>query len=131
FERLRGNNPFCRIWEEIPEDLRRSLLAGVVLGDGEIAVCAVTAPPNPVVITTNRIIWRAGFSAHYLWFTELASVTAADSGQTGKLNLSRLELTTNSGEKQLIVTAPGKTLFVLWNLLLKFTRTRSRENDQQ
>jgi len=91
----------------------------------------VTAPPNPIVITTNRIIWRADFSAHHIRFTELASVTAADSGQTGKLNLSQLELTTNSGEKHLIVTAPGKTLFVLWNLLLKFTRTRTRENDPQ
>ena len=122
FEKLRGDNPFAKTWEEVPHELQSSMLQGLVLDGGEIPVCAITAPPNPVVITASRIIWRSNSVTCHLPLTELSSVEAPESFHTDKLDMSQLLVTTNSGEKYLLVTAPGKTLFVLWNMLLSFTR---------
>lgn len=76
---------------------------------------------DPVVITTKRVVWHSNQSKHHLHLTELASVRAPEAFQTRKLDMSKLVVTTRSGEKHELVTARGETLFILWNLLLNFT----------
>jgi hypothetical protein len=101
------------------------MLQRLVLDSDEIPVCAITAPPNPIVITTNRTIWQSNSVTCHLRFTDLASIEAPESFHTGKLDMSQLLVTTNSGKRHPLFTAPGKTLFVLWSLLLNFTRRNS------
>jgi len=122
FEKRRGNNPFAKAWDEIPEDWQCSMSQGMNLDNDEIPVCAITAPPNPLLITTKRMFWRSNAAVHHIKLTEVASVEAPESRHTSKSDVSKLLVTTHSGEKYLLVTEPGKTLFVLWNLVLQFTR---------
>jgi hypothetical protein len=122
FEKKRGNDPYSKAWDEIPEDCQSSMLQGVLLDNDEVPICAITAPPNPVVITAKRMVWRSNGLTHDLQLTDLESVEAPEALPVMKLDKSELLVTTRSGEKHLLATAPGKTLFVLWNLLLQFTR---------
>lgn len=122
FEKLRGDNPYAKSWDEIPSDWQSSMLEAVHFDSDEAPVCAITASPNPVVITTKRMIWRSdAATTQHLLFSELASVEAPEFFHKSKLDISKLIITTRSGQEHSILTEPGTTLFVLWNLLLKFT----------
>jgi len=75
------------------------MLQQLVLDSDEIPVCAITAPPNPVVITTNRMIWQSNSVTCHLRFTELASVEAPESFHIGKLDMSQLLVTKKKKKK--------------------------------
>lgn len=107
------------------------MLRGVVLGQGEIPICAITAPANPVVITSTRLLWRSNARLNCVRLDELVSVEAPERLQTKKMEMSKLLITTHSGKKHLVETAPGKTLFVIWNVLLQFARRHHVEQNQQ
>lgn len=130
FERRRGDDPYSRLWEELPLGSRTLLLRGVVLETQEVPVCAITALPNPVVITTRHLVWRVGESPHSLRLNELASCQPP-SLPMSKLDMSKVVVKTHSGKEHLIETAPGKTLFVLWNVLLQFARPRASSHGME
>jgi hypothetical protein len=125
FEKLRGTDTYAKRWDELTPDSRFSLLGGISLDGDEIPVVAITAEPNPVIVTTKRIIWRSDGSQHQVPVTELASLKSLEYFHTSKLDMSKVVVTTSSGQEHVIQTGPGGTLFILWNLLLMFTRVRA------
>ena len=122
FQKLRGDNTDARSWDELSPRSQLQLLERIDLLKDEVPVVAMTAPPNPVVITTMRVIWRSNGSPRQIMVTELASVKSPEFLHKSKLDMSKLVVTTHSGQEHLLVTAQGDTLFILWNLLLMFTR---------
>jgi hypothetical protein len=119
FQKLRGKNIYAKTWGQLSNDSQASILHGVVLDDDEVPVVAITAPPNPVVITTKQIVWRTENSVGHVLLNHLRRVEAPQSLQEHKLHNSKLLLLTHSGESYPIETVEGETLFILWNLLLK------------
>ena len=123
---MRRTNPYAKAWEELSHDSQISTLCGVDLDNDEVPVVAITATPNPVVITTKRIVWCSNGLMRHVYFYDLACVEAPESFHKSKLDISAVLVTTRSGEQHYIKTKPGKTLFILWKLLFEAHNETSR-----
>lgn len=131
FRKLRGDNLDTREWEELSAGAQLQLLDGINLAENEVPVVAFTPPPNRIVVTTKRIIWRSDGPPRELPVTSISSVKSPEYMHKEKLKLSKVVITTRSGEEYTLATAPGKTLFILWNLLLMFTRVTPESERSQ
>jgi len=118
FNKLRGDNASTKTWEEFDSSQRCSILEGVHLNAGEVPVVGLTQCPNPVLITTQRVIWHTGEGPKTICLDEVASVQAPDFFESSKLDVHQLLITTHDGREHSLETQPGDPLFVLWNLLL-------------
>lgn len=119
FNKLRGDDPVVRLWEEIDSNEQLSLLQGIRLDPDEEPAVGIPEGPSPVVVTTKRIAWRSGNTLHDVSLGDVVAVNVPEFMEVSKLDLRRLWLVTRSGEEFLLETEPGTPFFVLWNFLLR------------
>jgi hypothetical protein len=119
FNKFRGDSPSAKTWDEIDPVQQTSMLEGVGLGPCEVPVVAMVHRRNPIVITTERIVWQTSEGPRTLNLDEVSSVKAPEFFESDKHDVHQLALTTRNGQKYLLETEPGKVLFVLWNLLIR------------
>jgi hypothetical protein len=122
FNKLRGDNAHAKTWEELDALQQSSMLEGVHLKRDELPVVAFVECRDPVVITTQRIVWRTNDGSRSVDLDEVASVNAPERFERRKDEVRQLMIKTHEGQEHLLETQPGEQLFVLWNLLLSIIK---------
>jgi len=121
FDKHRGDGAFVKTWEEFDSGQQSLMLKGSKLSPDEVPVIGIVEGPNPLVITTKRILWHSHETQYSLDLSEINGVRVPEFVESNKLDLYRLWLITGSGKEYLVETKPGKPFFVLWNLLIRIT----------
>ena len=118
-----GANVSIKLWEELDPTRQNSMLKGTDLEQDEVPVVGLPNGRNPIVITTQRIIWRSTEGLFSIDISAISSVDAPGFGECSKLDLHRLRLKTRDGTEYLLDAMAGKEFFVLWNFALRIIDT--------
>jgi hypothetical protein len=126
FHRTGHEGKWTRSFDDLPEDVRASLLSMAAVRDEELPVLSYFRDPEHwVLLTTEQVVtWRPERILHLPW-SEIENATvdathvngAVASSPSGKLALERLKLLLRGGETVELELEAGAAFFGFWNAL--------------
>lgn len=121
FKKSGVEGEFTKLFESLPEGTRDRLREQATVRPSEVpALAYVGSAGDWVLVTNERIVWRAGTVMGDLGFSDLADATVDPRdllAARGKSSVATLTLRTVSGEAHKLALEAGPPFSGMWNAL--------------
>src|SRR5215470_5206743 len=113
-------DPSIKSWESLTDAERAGILNFIALKPGELPLAVLPDAPNPLMLSSYRLVWTSGGQVTELDLNHISRVQPPKDWNHDKLSLHTVKIESSDHRQHALELPAGKTCFSVWNLILRF-----------